>query len=321
MISACQAAVADGQGPTAAALTPTEVRTTAVPPSATSLPASPTATSTAIPTATITATPTPVVIAALADVAICGQEGHEDTAALIAEWGVSAILMAGDISNEDGILYQYQRCFEPAWGAYLDRIHPVPGNHDYYSDPLQNYYLYFDGQAGEAGQGWYSFNAGNWHIIALNSNCGAVACGPSSEQVAWLKQDLAENDQQCSIAFWHVPRWNSGPARNAHWMSTFWDILHPAGVEMIINGHDHHYERTGKVDAKGLPDQDGGIREFIVGTGGAGHYYEEEPFPFSEKTIYGQFGVLKLVLGQQDYQWQFINTDGEVLDEGADRCH
>jgi len=280
-----------------------------------------TATQTGTPTPTKTATATPMIIAAVADVAICGQKGDDQTAALIADWGVSEILIAGDLSNEDGTLAQYQKCYQPSWGVYQEIVHPVPGNHDYKSNPFENYYLYFGQAAGKPGQGYYSFDAGNWHIIGLNSNCGAIACGPSSDQVAWLKQDLANSHKACSIAFWHVPRWNSGPARNADWLYSFWDVLYEAGVDIVINGHDHHYERTAKVDPKGLPDELNGIREFIVGTGGAGHYYQDVPFEFSEKTVYGQFGVLKLVLGQNDYQWQFVNVDGEVLDEGLDSCH
>ena len=285
----------------------------------------PSATATVDPSPSVTATPTttatPLIMAAVADVAICGQEGDDQTAALISNWGVSDILIAGDLSNEDGTLFQYQNCFEPSWGVYREMIHPVPGNHDYYSNPIENYYLYFDQAAGKPGQGYYSFDRGPWHIIALNSNCGAIACGPSSEQVAWLQQDLVDSQAKCSIAFWHIPRWNSGPAKNAHWTGPFWENLYEAGVEIVINGHDHHYERTGKVDPQGLPDDRLGIREFIVGTGGASHYYEEEPFPFSEKTVYGQFGVLKLILGEDDYRWQFVNVTGQVLDEGADSCH
>lgn len=279
------------------------------------------ATNTPTSTPTSTPTPKPVILAAVADIAICGQQGDDQTAALIKDWGVTDILIAGDLSNEDGTLYQYQNCYQPSWGQYAQMIHPVPGNHDYYSNPFENYYLYFGEAAGEPGKGYYSFESGNWHIIALNSNCGAIACGPSSEQADWLRQDLADSSDKCSIAFWHIPRWNSGPAKNAHWMSTFWDILYENGADIVINGHDHHYERTGKVDPQGMPDDRSGIREFIVGTGGAGHYYEDTPFAFSEKTIYGQFGVLKLTLGLDTYAWQFINVDGAVLDAGSDVCH
>jgi len=274
------------------------------------------------PTATLTVTPTstPVTLAAVGDIAICGQEGDDQTAALIADWNAD-IIIAGDANNEDGTLWQYQNCFEPSWGKYIDRIHTVAGNHDYYSDPINNYYTYFGDRAGEAGKGYYSFDLGTWHVVGLNSNCGFVPCGPSSEQVAWLKQDLAESKNLCTLAFWHVPRWNSGPAKQANWVQEFWDALYQAGAEIVINGHDHHYERTGKIDAKGLPDKQNGIIEFILGTGGAGHYYLEDAFAFSEKMIFGEFGVLKLTLESDRFRWQFINVENQVIDEGESNCH
>jgi 3',5'-cyclic AMP phosphodiesterase CpdA len=259
-------------------------------------------------------------VAALADIAICGQEGDDQTAALIADWDAE-ILIAGDANNEDGTLWQYQNCFAPSWGQYLPRIHVVPGNHDYYSNPIDNYYTFFGNRAGEAGKGYYSFDLAGWHIIGLNSNCGYLPCGPSSEQVAWLKEDLAASAKLCTLAFWHNPRWNSGPAKNADWMQTFWDVLYAAGAEVIINGHDHHYERSKPLDSAGQPDAQNGMVEFIVGTGGAGHYYLDEPFAYSEKMIFGEFGVLKLTLDAQAYRWQFINTAGQILDEGENSCH
>ena len=280
----------------------------------------PTQTLTPTTSPTITATPTPVTLAAVADIAICGQESDDQTAALIADWNAE-IIIAGDANNEDGTLWQYQNCFEPSWGQYFDKIHTVAGNHDYYSDPINNYYTYFGDRAGEAGKGYYSFDLGDWHIVGLNSNCGYVPCGASSEQVAWLKQDLAENQDRCTLAFWHVPRWNSGPAKHANWVQPFWYELYKGGAEIVINGHDHHYERTGKIDAEGLPDKQNGLIEFIVGTGGAGHYYLEDAFAFSEKMIFGEFGVLKLTLEPERFQWQFISIENEVLDEGESDCH
>lgn len=283
---------------------------------------SPTITNTPMPTAspTLTPTTTPVIVAAVGDIAICGQESDDLTAALIADWDAE-ILIAGDANNEDGTLWQYQNCFEPSWGQYINRIHTVAGNHDYYNDPINNYYAYFDNRAGEPGKGYYAFDLGAWHIIGLNSNCGFHACGPSSDQVAWLKEDLSRNQSRCTLAFWHVPRWNSGPAKHAHWVQAFWDELYAAGAEVIINGHDHHYERTGKLDAEGLPDKQNGMVEFIVGTGGAGHYYLDDPFAFTEKMIFGEFGVLKLTLEPERFQWQFVNLENVVLDEGESDCH
>jgi len=306
-------------------IVPTETIIPSFTPSATQTPTitlTPTISHTPSPTQNpiSTSTPTPVTLAAVADIAICGQESDDQTAALISAWNAEVII-AGDANNEDGTIWQYQNCFEPSWGKYISRMHTVAGNHDYYSDPINNYYFYFGERAGEPGKGYYSFDLGEWHIVGLNSNCGYLPCGPSSEQVAWLKEDLITNQKICTLAFWHVPRWNSGPAKQANWVQSFWDELYEAGADVIVNGHDHHYERTGKIDAKGYPDKQKGIVEFIVGTGGAGHYYLDDPFPFSEKMIFGEFGVLKLTLESNRYQWQFINVEGVVLDEGSNDCH
>jgi hypothetical protein len=302
-------------------LTPNPASTTIVLPSKTvTSTLLPTLTPSVTITPTVAITPTPVIFAGAGDIAICGQEGDDLTAALLRTIAPHAVFTAGDNSNEDGTLVQYQNCFEASWGQFMDIIHPVPGNHDYYSDPLQNYYAYFGEIAGPAGLGYYSYDLGDWHIIALNSNCGYLGCGPSSDQVAWLKQDLTDNPAACTLAIWHHPLFSSGLTRGAPWMQSFWDVLYPAGVDVVINGHDHIYERTGKVDPKGLPDQERGIREFIVGTGGAGHYNLDQKFIFSEKQIIREFGVLKLTLASGSYEWSFINTEGVELDAGVDTC-
>ena len=280
---------------------------------------SPTFTATTTATATATATPTPLVVAAVGDIAICGQEGDDQTAALVANWDAE-IIIPGDPNNENGNMYEYQHCYDPSWGVYRDKVHTVAGNHDYYSDPLQNYYAYFGEAAGPPGKGYYSFNLGNWHFIGLNSNCGYVPCGPSSDQFAWLKADLAANKNTCTLAFWHHPRFSSGLAGDADWLWPFWDEIYAAGVDIVINGHDHHYERFAKINPDGEPDPENGIREFIVGTGGASLRGLDHIKPGSEVRIVGQYGVLKLMLSTGSYQWQFINVDGEVLDSGTDTC-
>lgn len=280
---------------------------------------SPTFTATLTPTATATATPTPLVVAAVGDIAICGQEGDDQTAALIKDWGAE-IIIPGDPNNENGTMYEYQNCYEPSWGVYREKVHTVAGNHDYYSDPLQNYYAYFGDAAGPPGKGYYSFDLGKWHFIGLNSNCGYVLCGPSSDQVTWLKADLAANEKPCTLAFWHNPRFSSGLAGDADWLWPFWDEIYAAGVDIVINGHDHHYERFAKINPAGDADPDRGIREFIVGTGGASLRGLDGIKKNSEVRIVGQYGVLKLTLMADSYQWQFINVEGEVLDSGTDTC-
>ncbi len=283
----------------------------------------PTSTPTLTPTLTPSASPTstPVYFSGAGDIAICGQTGDDATAKILMEQvGSGLYFVAGDGSNENGNLYEYQHCFGSSWGQLMPDIRPVPGNHDYKSNPLENYWVYFDGLAGEPGKGWYSFEHGGWHIVMLNANCGYVACGPSSEQVAWLKEDLANHKSVCSLAVWHQPRFNSGLAGNADWLYTFWDVLYDNGVDVVVNGHDHHYERLAKVNPKGELDAERGIRSFIVGTGGAGFYPIDHVLPFSEVRITRQFGIIQFELQPESYSWRFINVDGEVLDAGADTC-
>ncbi len=273
------------------------------------------------PTATAEPTATPVYFSGAGDISICGQSGDDQTAAILLERvGSGLYFTAGDNSNENGSLYEYQKCFGPSWGQLMPDLRVVPGNHDYYSDPLENYWVYFDGVAGEPGKGWYSFEHGDWHILMLNSNCGYVGCGPSSEQIDWMKQDLETHPSRCSLAIWHHPRFNSGIAGNADWLYTFWDVLYEQGVDIVVNGHDHHYERMAKINPQGEPDSIYGIRSFIVGTGGASHYGIDKVQPFSEVRITKQFGIIQFELKAESYAWQFINVEGEVLDSGTDVC-
>jgi hypothetical protein len=266
-------------------------------------------------------TSTPVYFSGAGDISICGQTGDDQTAKLLIEQvSVGLYFIAGDSSNENGSLYEYENCFGPSWGQLVPDLRVVPGNHDYYSDPKENYWIYFDGLAGESGKGWYSFEYGDWHIVMLNSNCGYVGCGPSSDQIAWLKQDLESSINQCSLAIWHHPRFNSGVAGNADWLYTFWDVLYEQGVDVVVNGHDHHYERMAKINPQGELDPINGIRSFIVGTGGASFYGMDQIQAFSEVRITNHFGIIQFRLGPIDYSWQFINVDGKVMDKGADRC-
>jgi predicted phosphodiesterase len=253
------------------------------------------------------------------DISICGQEGDQLTAALLPE-DLDAVLILGDSNNEDGFLWQYENCFDPSWGKFKDKIYPAPGNHDYYSDPLEGYYTYFGDKAGLAGRGYYAFSLGEWFIISLNTNCGAVPCGPTSEQAVWMEEVLAESSAICTLAFWHHPRWSSGLAGETYWISTFWDLMYEAGADVVLSGHDHHYERISPVNPSGNVDETNGIRSFIVGTGGASLRGLAEIKPYSEKHIVGQFGVLFINLYETKYEWQFMNVAGEVMDEGRGIC-
>ncbi len=317
--------VTAGLGLTACVPTPTPpAATQPLPPEASqTASATPQPTSTAQPTASPSATPTPVVYTLIGagDIAICGQAGDDQTAALLAQYPEAYIFTAGDNSNETGSLAEYTDCFGASWGQFLDRIRPAPGNHDYTSLNAADYFTYFGAAAGEPGLGYYSYDIGAWHILMLNSNCNRIDCSPDGPQLTWLKADLEAHASLCSLAVWHHPRFTSGLTEGGA-LYNFWDILYQHGVDIIINGHDHNYERFAPQDPNGSADPQHGIREFVVGTGGASQLPLGSLKPNSEAFNSGAFGVLKLSLGEQDYAWEFIPVEGQSFsDSGSSLCH
>lgn len=281
-------------------------------------------TATPTPTATTTQTPTatPAVLVGAGDIAICGQEGDDQTAALLDEIP-GVIFTTGDNVNEDATLYQFERCFDPSWGRHKDRIRPAAGNHEYKVDHAADYFTYFGEAAGQIREGWYSYDAGDWHIIVLNSACLWInGCGPSSPQVAWLQEDLAAHSNDCTLAYWHDPRWSSGLGGSSHWLDAFWQTLYAAGVEVVISSDDHNYERFAPQDPQGNLDPEFGIRQFVVGTGGASQRPFNRILENSEVHNSGTYGVLKFSLYFDHYEWEFVPVEGETFtDSGSGTCH
>jgi acid phosphatase type 7 len=270
----------------------------------------------------------PVMVGA-GDIAVCyggdpAQSNAAQTARVIGQYPDAAIFTLGDNSNEDGSGEQYADCFGPTWGQYLDRIHPTQGNHDTYTDGGAPYYTYFGESAGPAGQGWYSYDLGAWHIVVLNGNCAVVdGCDPGSPQETWLAADLAAHPARCTLAYWHQPRFSSGSGHgNDPDVQPLWEDLYTAGAEIVLNGHDHDYERFAPQDPTGQPDEIHGIREFVAGTGGAGQREFGELQPNSQVRQTGSYGVLKLTLHAYSYDWEFITTLGpSITDSGTTLCH
>jgi hypothetical protein len=204
---------------------------------------------------------------------------------------------------------------------FKDRIHPSPGNHDYMTPGAADYFSYFGAAAGEPGKGYYSFEEGAWHVVILNANCAYVGCGSNSEQVHWLEADLAAHPTKCTLAIWHQPRFSSGLSGTSG-MYPFWKVLYENGAEIVINGHDHDYERFAPQDPVGNPDPQKGIREFVVGTGGASQRRFNAITPNSEVHETGTYGVLKLTLYADRYNWEFVPVAGGVFqDMGSGDCH
>lgn len=262
------------------------------------------------------------ILVGAGDIAICGEEGSQYTAALLDQIP-GTVFTAGDNSNEAGTAANYQMCFNPSWGRHKERIYPAAGNHDLLISQGAPYYAYFGERAGEPGKGYYSFDLGEWHIIVLNSVCEyAGGCGEDSPQMEWLKEDLAEHPNLCTLAIWHYPLFTSGTRGGNEVVRPFWKALYEAGADVIINGHDHHYERFAPLNPNGQPDAERGIRQFIVGTGGAGLRGIGEVAAHSEKRILYTYGVLKLSLKGNGYYWEFVPVAGMgASDSGSGVCH
>ena len=264
--------------------------------------------------------PAAVVLAA-GDVASCGSDGDEATAALLDD-RAGEILVPGDLAYDAGSSAQFEDCYGPTWGRHRDRTHPAPGNHEYGTPAASGYFDYFGPAAGTKGEGWYSFEVGSWHVIALNSNCDLIGgCGPGSAQEAWLRADLAAHPTRCTLAFWHHPRFSSGVEHGSDArVSGLWNALFDAGADVVLNGHEHNYERFAALDAEGRPT-DRGIRQFVVGTGGRSHYRLGERLPGHEAGNDTTFGVLELTLRADGYDWRFVPVEGgEFTDSGSAPC-
>lgn len=234
----------------------------------------------------------------------------------------SVVLALGDTQYEVGALEAFQASYAPTWGRLLSITRPVPGNHEYYTAGAAGYYAYFGSAAGDPSKGYYSFDLPGWHLIALNSSCAEVGgCGAGSPQEAWLRADLASHRGVCTLAYWHQPRFSSGNHGSDATYDAFWRALYEFGTDVVLNGHDHDYERFHRMDPDGLADPARGIREFVVGTGGKNHV----PFGsiHSQSAIRANIhGVLRLALKRGAYEWSFEPIAGSSLtDRGETPCH
>lgn len=228
------------------------------------------------------------------------------------------VFTVGDHAYRKGRSSEFRYCYAWTWGRHKGRTRPTLGNHDYDTDHGAPYYAYFGPRAGTLGQGYYSYDLGAWHIIALNSNLTAEAW---SAQERWLREDLTAHRTRCTLAYWHHPVFSSGWHGNGHRMKDIWPLLYEFGVDVVINGHDHDYERFAPQDAEGKADPAHGIREFIVGTGGAHLRKFETIQPNSEIRDAATWGVLKLTLHPTSYDWEFIGVPGSTFrDVGNAAC-
>jgi hypothetical protein len=256
------------------------------------------------------------------DIASCSSDADSATAATVA--GIpGTVFTAGDNVYPDGSLVNYQNCYGPSWGALKSRTRPTPGNHDYYKHPgARAYFRYFGRKAGPTGRGYYKYDLATWRIYSLDSELAPTSAAFAS-QLAWLKNDLAANPHQCVMAMWHRPLTSTGPHGNSPRMTPIFQALYDAGAEVVVTGHDHMYERFTPVDPTGAPDPINGLRQFVVGTGGASLYaYKTDPPSTLEVRDNTTHGVIRLDLTPGSYTWQFVPSgDGTFTDSGTGTCH
>ncbi len=304
------------------ATTPTAV---AASPGATSTPTgagSPTATSSGGGSAT--APPPPIgdpVLVGAGDIGDCDVRGDEATADLLDDID-GTVFTAGDNAYEVGSLDEFRACYDPSWGRHLDRTRPAAGNHDWGTRNAAGYRQYFGERATPDGDTWYAYDLGTWHIIVLDSDCDAVGgCGPGSDQGRWLAADLAASSATCTLAIWHHPRFSSGEHGNDPTVAPLWRALYTAGADVVVNGHDHDYERFAPQDPDGKEDRARGIRQFVVGTGGTPLRDFTATAANSELRAAVTHGVIKFTLKAGSYEWAFIPTSTEFADAGSGPCH
>ncbi len=266
-----------------------------------------------IRTGGISPSPDDPVLVGAGDIADCSTQDDEATAALLASIP-GTVYTTGDTVYDYGTAAEFANCYEPSWGLVKDRTFPSVGNHEYRTAGAGPYFAYFGAAAGKPGEGYYSYNLGGWHIIVLNSNCAEIGgCQAGSAQEQWLRKDLAANPRLCTLAYWHHPRFNSGKHGNHPAMEDFWQALYDSGVEVVLNGHAHSYERFAPQNPTGAADLVNGIQEFVVGTGGKDHSPMEVIQPNSEITNANTFGVLKFILHPTSYEWEFVPVAGKTF--------
>lgn len=257
----------------------------------------------------------PVLVGA-GDIADCRLlDGASRTARLLGSIA-GVVFTTGDHAYASGSAEEFANCYAPTWGRHRERTRPSPGNHDFMSRGAAPYFAYFGDNAGPSALGYYSYEVGTWQVISLNSN---IAMNAGGDQHAWLTGELAKSPR-CTIAYWHHPRFSSAAHGSDARSADTWQALYDAHADVVLNGHDHVYERFAPQTPGGEAAPNRGVRQFTVGTGGAGLYSFVTQQPNSELRLNRTYGVLKLTLGTDGYDWEFIAVDGSVSDSGSGSC-
>jgi hypothetical protein len=256
--------------------------------------------------------------------------------AIRADHRVTAVAALGDVQYYCGGLAAFRRSYDPSWGRFKAKTHPAVGNHEYLTGPGEGneatdcdptgtaagYFTYFGAAAGRRGRGYYSYRLGRWHVVVLNTTCSAAGgCGRGSRQESWLRRDLAAHPTRCTLAYWHIPFWSSGGRAAPDNSRAFMHDLWKAHADTVLTGHDHIYQRFAPQDPAGRLRRNG-IREWVVGTGGANHTeVEVGRLPHSRALDARTFGYLRLTLHPRSYRWRFVPVGGTYADSGHAWCH
>jgi hypothetical protein len=259
--------------------------------------------------------PSTATLVGAGDIGECGG-GSALTASLIDRID-GTVFTTGDNAYPSGSRTDYQNCYEPTWGRHRARTRPTPGNHEYETPGAAPYFEYFGANAGAPGLGYYSYTLGSWHVVSLNSETDARAGSP---QETWLRADLADNPAPCTAAYWHRALFGSGEHGGDPKMRDIWRTLYHHNVDLVFVGHEHLYERFAPQNASGQVDPLRGIRQFVIGSGGAHTFRVGKISPNSEIAA-SVWGVMVFTLDPDRYRWRFVSVDGSFSDEGTAACH
>jgi len=263
------------------------------------------------------------VLIGAGDIADCSDLSGAEATAKLLEANPGTVMALGDLAYPDGSEENF-KCYDRTWGRVKSRTRPAVGNHEFHSKGATYYFQYFGAAAGDPKAGYYSYELGSWHIVVLNSECKEVGgCEAGSAQEKWLREDLAAHPVPCTLAYFHKPRFSSGLNHgDDKEVTPLWQALYDYNAELVLNGHDHDYERFAPQDPNGKADPKRGIREFVVGTGGKSHREFGLTKPNSEVRDNTAYGVLKLTLKPTGYDWQFLAEPGKTFtDSGSGSCH
>jgi len=269
----------------------------------------------------------PEVLLAAGDIAECPTSGDEATAEIVERFPDATVAALGDNAYPVGSVRDYRDCFDPSWGRFRDRIRPATGNHEFSTKDAGGYYQYFGDAGGPFDRYHYSYDLGAWHVVVLNTDCWRVGgCELDSPQIEWLRDDLARNPRRCTLAYMHRPPFSSGrygEPKDTTRVRPLWQTLYEENVDVLLAAHEHSYERFAPMNTRGEPDDERGVRLFVVGTGGGNlREFAFGPLPTTEVRNAQTWGVLKLTLHSDGYEWEFLPVEGETFtDSGSGSCH